>query len=115
MPTVSVVEIDEDFNVKPDSEKVFEVEDNSIIFDALEDQGHELPHGCLAGSCGSCRCFVIEGLENLSTPSLIEENTTTDIYNNLNNKVQSQTETSCVRLTCRARITKEKVKIAIIK
>ena len=53
----------------------YQAQDKEIIFDALERQGVELPHGCLAGSCGACRIEVHEGCENLSEPGPIEANT----------------------------------------
>ena len=65
MPTVSI----------KDKNKSFGVEENSIVFDALETQNYELPHGCLAGSCGACRVVNSKGAENLKPPSEIEKNT----------------------------------------
>lgn len=31
------------------------------------------PFGCKRGSCGTCRCFVVSGLENLNPKTELEE------------------------------------------
>lgn len=83
----------------------FEVPENGIIFDSIDDQGHELPHGCLAGSCGACRVLVIEGAENLAKPSMIEENTIQSIivnYKRIHGDEWLKGKT--IRLACRARV-----------
>ena len=73
MPTVSIAGTDKDFHVS----------ENSILYNALADQGLDLPHGCLAGSCGACRMDVIKGSENLAPPSAIEKNTLESIVSEL--------------------------------
>jgi ferredoxin len=65
MPRVSIAE----------SDKTFEVKEGSIIYDALFEQGLDLPHGCLSGSCGACRILVLKGEENLQAVGVIEQNT----------------------------------------
>jgi len=88
-----------------DSEKEYEVESEDIIFDALDNHGEKLPHGCLAGSCGACRIEVIEGDENLKPPSAIELNTIEAIVENYEKRHGAG---SCdgkkIRLACRARV-----------
>ena len=74
----------------------FNVEKNLPIFDELERLGLKLPHGCLAGSCGSCRIHVISGNENLSSMGAVEADTVAAIKENYPGK--------CVRLSCRAKI-----------
>ena len=83
----------------------FEVKENGIIFDSLDDQGHELPHGCLAGSCGACRVLIVEGAENLSEPSMIEQNTIDSIlvnYRRIHGDDWLKGKT--IRLACRAKV-----------
>lgn len=95
MPTVLV-----HFGSANEAEKTesreFIVDKNLTIFDQLESQGLKLPHGCLAGSCGSCRIQVINGSENLSKMSAVEADTVSHI--------QEQYPGKCVRLSCRAKI-----------
>ncbi len=95
MPTVSI-------NGK--NEK-YEVPDKGILFDSLDDQGCELPHGCLAGSCGACRILVTKGAENLTPPSMIEENTIQSIivnYKRIHGNDWAEGKT--IRLACRAKV-----------
>jgi len=72
---------------------------DATIYDSLESQGFELPHGCLAGSCGACRIEIIEGAENLKTPSAVESDTIDHIKKNLVNNPSKN-----IRLSCRAKI-----------
>lgn len=67
------------------------------LFQSFEEKDIKLPHGCLSGSCGSCRIEIIEGEENLSAPSFIE----TDTLNSLANEYAPGTK---LRLSCRAKI-----------
>jgi ferredoxin len=98
MPRVSYID-------NEDNEKSFEVEEEMVIFDALDNQDCKLPHGCLAGSCGACRIEVLEGEENLKPASAIEMNTIEAIIENHEKK---HGEGSCkgkkLRLACRARV-----------
>lgn len=99
MPTVSVFKKNDDQQVIASGE--YEVEKNQVIFDQLDAQGVKLPHGCLAGSCGSCRAIVLDGAENLAPKSAIE----TDTINHLKNSYPEKYSADCeLRLTCRARI-----------
>ena len=83
----------------------FEVQDGSIIFDALDKQGHELPHGCLAGSCGACRIKIVEGSDNLSEMSQIESNTVDAIITNYRRIHGSDyLREDTIRLSCRAKV-----------
>ncbi len=75
--------------------KKYNVNPNQTIFDELEKQGLQLPHGCLAGSCGACKVEIIAGAENLSTPSAVELDTISSLKDG--NKI--------IRLSCRAKIT----------
>lgn len=95
MPTVLVHS--ESANEKNPSEiREYKVETGQLLYDELERQGLILPHGCLAGSCGSCRIHVANGLEFLSPMGVIETDTVNsikDLYPNKN-----------VRLSCRAKV-----------
>lgn len=92
MHTVSFIEENGD-------KKTFQVAENKVIFEALEDQGFELPHGCLSGSCSVCKCEVLEGAGNLSEPSSIEADTLKSVYKN-----KPHAEGKTIRLTCRAKV-----------
>lgn len=99
MPTVSVL-------TKNDEEKIvssgeYEVQKDQILFDQLDAQGVKLPHGCLAGSCGSCRMIVTEGSELLSPPGAIE----TDTIGNLKLSHPQKYPSDCeLRLSCRVKV-----------
>ncbi len=45
------------------------------LLDLVEEQGLTLPYGCRAGSCGSCRIQITEGMELLESPGPMEKDT----------------------------------------
>jgi len=79
--------------------KEFSLNSESVIWEGVEDQGYKLPAGCLAGSCSSCKVEVLEGAENISKASAVEQNTLDSVYEK-HPELKSQT----LRLTCRAKI-----------
>ena len=88
-----------------DTLQIFDVPENSVLFDAVAECGTELPHGCLSGSCGACRINVIAGAENLTPPSLIESNTLEAIKDEyLKKEGPSFLEGKHIRLSCRLRV-----------
>jgi ferredoxin len=88
-----------------DSDKVFEVNEGEIIYDSLYDRGHELPHGCLAGSCGACRVEIVEGSNNLQPAGVIESNTVEAVKEEFIARMgQEFLQGKIVRLACRAKI-----------
>jgi ferredoxin len=94
MPTV-LVHLDS--NEKgPSKPREYKVNLNQVLYDELERQGLELPHGCLAGSCGSCRIHVLKGIENLSPMGVVENDTVDHIKESHPGKT--------VRLSCRAKV-----------
>lgn len=78
------------------SPRQYKINLNEILYDELDRQGLQLPHGCLAGSCGSCRIHVIKGIENLSQMGAVE----TDTVKHLKDSYPQKN----VRLACRAKI-----------
>lgn len=89
----------------PEKNLTFQVDDNSILFDALENKGETLPHGCLSGSCGSCRIQILEGAENLKEPSPIEQDTIDAITSSQKRNLGDGYDDSAqIRLSCRARV-----------
>jgi ferredoxin len=95
MPRVSI----EDLN------KTIEVDQGDTVYNSLFEKGIELPHGCLAGSCGACRIEVIDGYENLESPSLIEKNTIEGIIEEFfHKKGPEYLRGKEIRLACRAKI-----------
>lgn len=77
----------------------FTIEEGQSIFDALQDQGTTLPHGCLSGSCGSCRIQILEGKENMKKAGIIEQNTVDAIT-----PEHSEVEEGGIRMACRAKV-----------
>lgn len=114
MPTVSVVEIDDSGNEIEGSEKNFQVDTGDVIFDALDNKGCKLPHGCLSGSCGSCRIMVIDGENNLANMSVIESNTVNSIVEDYKSSNIEYVKGKPVRLSCRARVNGD-IKITALK
>lgn len=87
------------------TDKVFDVNEDEILYDSLCDRGEELPHGCLSGSCGACRVEVISGEENLMEPGFIEKDTieaVRDEFKKLYGEEFIQNKT--IRLSCRAKV-----------
>ena len=74
----------------------YKVNVNQILYDELDRQGLQLPHGCLAGPCGSCRIHVIKGIENLSPMGVVEADTVQHL--------QSEYPGKTIRLACRAKV-----------
>lgn len=95
MPTV-LVHLDSSNENQGQKPKQYEVNAGQILYDELDRQGLSLPHGCLAGSCGSCRIHVISGIENLSPKGVVETDTVSHI--------EGQYPGKTVRLSCRAKV-----------
>lgn len=88
------------------TEKVFEVKEGGIIYDSLSDQGEDLPHGCLSGSCGACRIEITSGKENLQPAGIIESNTLESLQDEfLQKRGKEFVEGKTIRLACRAKVT----------
>lgn len=81
---------------KPAAAREYKVNLSQILYDELDRQGLQLPHGCLAGSCGSCRIHVVKGIENLSPMGVVETDTVMHIKDSYPGKT--------VRLSCRAKV-----------
>jgi ferredoxin len=85
--------------------KVFEIEEDGILYDSLLDQGQQLPHGCLSGSCGACRVEVMEGAENLQSIGAIETDTVDAIKDELiKTQGLESVDGKVIRLSCRAKV-----------
>lgn len=83
-------------NENKSEKREYKVNLNNILYDELERQGLVLPHGCLAGSCGSCRIEIVQGIENLSPMGVVETDTIESIKNSYPGKT--------IRLSCRAKV-----------
>ena len=104
MPTVSL---------KPEN-KQFKVKKDEILFDALNNQGEELPHGCLAGSCGACRIKVTQGADLLYPPSEVESQTIELLRTNYERTHGPGSGANInIRLSCRAKVKDENGEIEI--
>ena len=115
MPTVSLVKIAESGELLPDEVLTFEIAEGAVLWESLEDQGHTLPSGCLAGSCGSCRINILEGSENLSDLSVIEKDTIDHLNKSyLESHGEEWLKGKNLRLSCRTKV-KGDVKIHVIK
>ena len=92
------------------NEKKFTVGIGEFIYDALENQGTQLPHGCLSGSCGTCRIDVIKGHEHLQPPTAIERDTLHHLQQQYREKYGEEwAMTKVIRLSCRTKIKEEGV------
>lgn len=88
------------------TDKTFDVKEGEILYDSLFDRGHELPHGCLSGSCGACRVEILSGKENLLAPGVIEQNTIESLKDEFKNiHGEAFLLNKELRLSCRAKIT----------
>ncbi|MCV6638312.1 2Fe-2S iron-sulfur cluster-binding protein [Candidatus Albibeggiatoa sp. nov. NOAA] len=43
------------------------------VIDVSEKVGSGIVYGCREGDCGTCMMEVLEGMENLNTPSVLED------------------------------------------
>ena len=110
MPTVLVLP-----KLPNEKDQKFDVIEGKIIFDELERQGLVLPHGCLAGSCGSCKIEIIEGAQNLSPLGAVEMDTVEAIKRNYCEIGRSEVVINKnIRLSCRAKVLGD-IKIAVLK
>lgn len=110
MPTVSVAS-----ETPNDEDRKFEVAEGKILFDELERQGFVLPHGCLAGSCGSCRIEILEGAQNLSNLGAVEQDTVEAVKKNYCDNGRSDLVVNKnIRLSCRAKVLGD-IRIAVLK
>lgn len=48
-----------------------DVADGTRVFETCEEMG--MPFGCTEGICGTCRCKVVSGMENLGPVNAKEE------------------------------------------
>lgn len=114
MHTVSLLKVTESGETLNEECLNFEVEDGMILWEALEESGEKLPSGCLAGSCGSCRINVLEGAENLSKLSVIENDTIEHLKGSyLESHGEEWVGGKNIRLSCRAKV-KGNVKIQLL-
>jgi len=88
MPRVSIEGLD----------KVFEITEGEVLYDALYDRGLELPHGCLSGSCGACRVEILNNPTHLNPPGVIESDTIASVKDEL------KMPDANIRLACRAKV-----------
>jgi ferredoxin len=85
--------------------KTFEVKEGEILYDALYDRGEELPHGCLAGSCGACRVEICSGKDHLQPPGVIEANTIEALKDEFTKtKGIHFVNQTVIRLSCRSKV-----------
>ncbi|MCP5465040.1 MAG: (2Fe-2S)-binding protein [Deltaproteobacteria bacterium] len=59
--------------------KTIEVPAGSKLVDVVEQAGATLPFGCRLGSCGTCRCIVVDGMDNINPLTEAEH----DLFSNL--------------------------------
>lgn len=88
------------------SEQSYEVNENKSLYQEMLQHGIDLPHGCLSGSCGACRIEVIEGSENLSSISFVEQNTIDSIKeeHSQSSPIKEDLTHKDIRLACRAKV-----------
>lgn len=59
--------------------RVVDVEDGASLIDIVENHQINFMFGCRMGSCGTCRCLIEEGMENLN-PKTAAENDLFDTF-----------------------------------
>lgn len=93
------------FTTKSGKKEELELPEGQILYTALEEKGIELRHGCLAGSCGTCKINILDCNAGLNQPGAIESNTIQSLYEDLENYIpRDQLEKLNLRLACRAKI-----------
>lgn len=76
------------------------IEEGETIYEGFLRHGIDLPHGCIAGSCGACLIKIESGPEDaLTEPRTIEMDTIQTIRS-----ARSIPESERLRLSCRARV-----------
>lgn len=76
-----------------------EANEGTTVFDAFDQQGIILAHGCLAGSCTACCIEIVDSPEGLFPPGEVEARTLEAIKANFDNARKVE-----IRLSCRAKI-----------
>ncbi|MBF0105073.1 MAG: (2Fe-2S)-binding protein [Deltaproteobacteria bacterium] len=59
--------------------KSIEVSSGTTMQEAADTAGATIPFGCRMGSCGSCRCLIKKGSENVNAPT----NEEVELFDNL--------------------------------
>ena len=105
MPTVSVKKLSDDGKPSSENDGQFACQVGSVLWEALDAQGHKLPHGCLSGSCTACRIEVLSGQEKLSPLGPTESSALERFEMNYKMKPNAQSlEGKTIRLSCQAKI-----------
>ena len=55
------------------STETFECDEDTIILDALEEEGLDHPSSCRSGACSSCAMKIVEGTVNQEEQTFLDE------------------------------------------
>ena len=85
--------------------KTLDIKQGEVLFDAFEDLGLELRHGCLSGSCGTCKINILENPAGLKEAGAIEQDTLDSIKETASQHLgKDQVASLNLRLACRAKV-----------
>jgi ferredoxin len=89
----------------------YQVSRDETIFEGLQKNDYELPHGCLSGGCGACRVEILKGKENLAEPVGAEKVTLGPLRDNMARIYGDEVKNKTYRLACQAKVISGEVEI----